>query len=499
MNGNVILRMQGIRKSFAGVEALKGVDFEVRCGEIHSLIGENGAGKSTLVEILSGGLTRDKGEIILKGGPAALESPLAARRAGISIVHQKLAYVPYLSVAENICLGQKRVESSFATVSQQKMFAEARRVLILLDADVDPRALMVNLSMSQKQLVEIARGLSLDAEIYILDEPTSCLSDVEARHLFGIIKGLCNNGSSAIFISHRLDEVLKISDRITVLKDGEIVATLPAADASPGGLIQLMIGRRVENIFPTRTNPPGKRVGLTVRGLSRAPHLKTVDVDVREGEILGITGLLGSGMAELARAIFGADSRDTGEILLCGRPVNIRTPADAINLGIALVPGDRAKEGLILDLSVKDNITLANLNKVCNGLAIIQPSVEEKYCAQFVSSLKIRTPRVNQIVRFLSGGNQQKVMLAKWLFREANVFLFVEPTAGIDVGAKLDVYQLIATLADRGACVMFISSEFPEILGLSDRILVMREGQIVDEFNRGQGGEDRIHYAAAVA
>ncbi|MCC7054481.1 MAG: sugar ABC transporter ATP-binding protein [Gemmatimonadaceae bacterium] len=486
--GTVALQMHGIRKAFPGVQALAGVDLVVRCGEVHVLLGENGAGKSTLMKVLSGSVARDAGRIEVFGRDVDLASPRAARDAGIAIIHQELALVPQMTVAENVFLG--RAPARFGVVDQPRMVREATALLAQLGATIDPNALVGSLSIAQQQLVEIARALSLRARILIMDEPTSALTERETERLFGTIEGLTATGTAIIYISHRLDEIFAIGDRITVLRDGRHVATRDVQAADRRELVRLMADRDVEELVPAGTHTPGRPL-LRVEGLSRGEALSDVSFSVRAGEIVGFYGLLGAGRTEIARAVFGLEPFDRGTILVDGQPCEIRSPQDAIAAGIGFVTEDRQREGLVLERSVRDNVALPILSRLAR-LGVVHTRREQQAADTAVRDLRIRTPSTRQLAQHLSGGNQQKIVLAKWLATGARILFLDEPTRGIDVGSKQEIYQLIQDLARAGVAIVLMSSDLPEVLGLADRVLVMRAGRIAGQFTRSEATAERV-------
>ena len=489
-----LLEMNGISKSFPGVRALQDVSLEVRAGEVHALVGENGAGKSTLMRILGGIHQRDAGQIRLHGRPVEIPSPIHARQSGISFIHQELNLVPALSVAENIFLGRepRRVGG---LVDWPEMYARAGRLLADLGLAIDPRRRVGRLTVAEQQLVEIAKALSVEAELVIMDEPTAALTMEETERLFGFIQDLRARGVGVVYITHRLEEVFKVADRVTVLRDGQYVGTYAIAELPMDELIRLMVGRRLTEKFPKEAVPAGPPV-LEVRGLTVQGVFEDVSLTVHAGEILGIAGLIGSGKTEVAHAIFGALPLDRGEILLDGRPVVIRSPAEAIAHGIGLVTEDRKRLGLILQMSVRANITLPIVRRLGPSL-FIRRSDEDTLVVQAIRDLDMAVTSPEQLARNLSGGTQQKVVVAKWLQTHARVLLLAEPTRGIDVGAKVEMYRLMVELAKRGVGLVMISSEMPEILGMSDRILVMHEGRITAEFPRAEATQEKIMASAA--
>ncbi len=484
-----LLAVHRLSKRFPGVQALKEVDFDVRPGEVHVLLGENGAGKSTLVKILTGAQQRDEGEILWHGQPVEIPDPHTAQKLGISVIYQEFNLVPYMTVAENIFLG--REPGQRGVLDRAAMQQRARAILDELGVAVKTTARVADLGVAEQQMTEIAKALSLDAELIIMDEPTATLTDHEIAQLFQAIHRLRRRGVAIVYISHRLNEVAQVGDRVTVLRDGRRVATLEAQEASVETLIRLMVGHDLREQYPKQAVALGEEV-LRVEGLNRIGVLHDISFSLRRGEILGIAGLVGAGRTELARAIFGADPIDSGRISIHGRPVAIASPLQAIEHGIGLLPEDRKAQGLLLMQSVANNITLAALPRLFGGMRPLSPRMEAEVARRYINELRIRTPSETRLVRFLSGGNQQKVVIAKWLCSQSDVLIFDEPTRGIDVGAKVEVYNLMTELVRRGAAVMMISSDLPEVLGMSDRILVMRKGRIVGELSRAEATQERI-------
>ena len=472
-----LLRMRGIDKSFPGVHALRDVDLELRRGEVLALLGENGAGKSTLIKILGGAHSLDAGSIRIDGQDVEISSPVDARRAGIAVIYQEFNLVPALSASENIFLGQERSRAGFIRHRSERQ--QARELFRRLGVAIDPDARCGQLSVAQQQIVEIAKALSLDARIIVMDEPSATLTPQEVERLFVTIRELKSQGIGVIYITHRLDEIFEIADRVTVLRDGVEVDSGPVEGLTRSDLIEKMVGRKLENEFPkTRATIGAER--LVVEGLTRGSAVRDVSFSVRRGEVLGLTGLVGAGRTETARLIFGADRLERGSIFLDGEKVEFSTPRQAIRRGICLLSEDRKADGLILGLSVRENFGLPNLSEF-SRLGFVNGRHESRALANYVEKLDIKVPHQEQLVRNLSGGNQQKVVLAKWLERNCEVILFDEPTRGIDVGAKYEIYQLINELAAQGKALVMISSELPEVLGMSDRILVMHEGRITGE------------------
>ncbi|MDP3703104.1 MAG: sugar ABC transporter ATP-binding protein [Candidatus Omnitrophota bacterium] len=471
--------MRGISKSFPGVRALRDVKFDVRAGEVHALVGENGAGKSTLMRILGGVHQRDAGDIYLRGRPVVIPSPVHARQLGISIIHQELNQVPGLSVAENIFLGREPRRPG-GLVDWRAMYARADELLRGLGLPIDPRRRLRTLTVAEQQLVEIAKALSVEADLVIMDEPTAALTVEETERLFRFIRDLRARGVGVVYITHRLEEIFRIADRVTVLRDGQHVGTHAIAELTMDGLIRLMVGRQLTEKFPKEPVAPGPPV-LDVRGLSVKGVFSDVSFTVRRGEILGIAGLIGSGKTAVAHAVFGAIPVEAGEIYLDGRRVSARSPAEAIRLGIGLVTEDRKRLGLVLGMGVGANITLPVLPSL-DTAGFIHHAEEERLVRAAIRDLDMAVTSPDQRARNLSGGTQQKVVVAKWLQTRVKVLLLAEPTRGIDVGAKVEMYRLMVDLARKGVGIVMISSELPEILGMSDRILVMHEGRVTGEF-----------------
>ena len=486
------LELRGITKRFPGVVALNGVSLDVRAGEVHALLGENGAGKSTLIKTISGVYQPDAGEMHIEGRRVSIRRPHDAQALGISTIYQEFTLAPDMTVAENIFLGREplRVGPPLSIVDRKELIRRTRDVLASLELDVDPHATIRHLGVAQQQMVEIAKALSLDARLIIMDEPTATLTAHEIDRLFDAIGRLTRRHVAVVYVSHRLDEVKAICDRATILRDGTYMATVPVGSTSVDEMIRLMVGRDLKDKFPKTVVEPREEM-LRVEQLTRKGVLHGVSFSVRRGEIVGIAGLVGSKRTETARAIFGADPIDSGRIFLRGKPVLVRTPADAIANRIALVPEDRKRQGIFASLSVRENVVLSALRRFSRK-GILDLRRERQRAQESVSSLRVATPDLEKRLLDLSGGNQQKVVIAKWLNTDAEVFLFDEPTRGIDVGGKIEVYRLMGELLTRGAAIVMISSELPEILGLSDRILVMRDGRICGEFDRAEATEEKI-------
>jgi ABC-type sugar transport system ATPase subunit len=471
-----LLEMRAIDKSFPGVHALRGVDLDLRAGEVLALVGENGAGKSTLLKVLAGVHRPDTGTVHIAGSAVQLRDPVAAQRAGVAVIYQEFNLIPSLSARENVFLGK---ESRGGFLRHRAERVAARELFARLGVEIDPDTPCSQLSVAQQQAVEIAKALAADARILVMDEPSAALTPQEVGRLFGIIRDLKKRGIGIIYVSHRLDEVFAIADRVTVLRDGRHVATAAIADVTRDRLIEWMVGRTLESEFPERVCTIGDE-RLRVHGLCRGTKVRDVSFAIRAGEVLGLTGLVGAGRTETARLIFGAARRDSGTIELDGKPVTIKSPRDAIRRGICLLTEDRKAQGLVLGLSVRENFGLPNLPRLSHG-GFVAARRERAGIAAYISSLAIAVPTPEQPARLLSGGNQQKVVLAKWLEANASVLIFDEPTRGIDVGAKYEIYKLINTLAAQEKALLLISSELPEVLGMCDRILVMHDGRVTGE------------------
>ncbi|MBK7998704.1 MAG: sugar ABC transporter ATP-binding protein [Verrucomicrobia bacterium] len=469
--------MIGIEKSFPGVRAIKHGRLELLPGEVHALLGENGAGKSTLIKILAGAHRPDAGTIRIDGRPEEIHSPLDAQRLGIAVVYQEFNLVPALTARENIFLGREKTRGGFTSPGTERREAEAlfRRINIQIDPETPCR----DLTVAQQQCVEIAKALSQNARIIVLDEPSAVLTDREVEKLFAIIRDLQSHGIGIIYISHRLDEIFAIADRATVMRDGEYIDTQPVAQLTRERIIELMVGRKLDQEFPKQRAALGAE-RLVVRNLQRSDKVKDVSFHVHAGEVLALTGLVGAGRTETVRLIFGADQPDSGSIELDGKLLHLRGPRDAIRAGIGLLTEDRKAQGLVLGLSVRENFGLPNLPAFTSG-GFVQHQRERDAFAGYVETLRIKISDHDQLAKNLSGGNQQKVVLAKWLERHCDVIIFDEPTRGIDVGAKYEIYLLINQLAAQGKAILMISSELPEVLGMADRILVMHEGRITGE------------------
>ncbi|HAK45602.1 MAG TPA: D-xylose ABC transporter ATP-binding protein [Spirochaeta sp.] len=490
MSDQTILQMKNIEKLFPGVKALDNVTFSCRKGEVHALLGENGAGKSTLMKVLSSAYQPNAGEIWFKGELFRHTDPIAAQKAGIGIIYQEFNLVPYMTVVENIFLGREPLMNG-RLIDYKSMRKEAKKLLNGLGLDLNVNLKVQNLSVAQQQMIEIAKALSMNAELIVMDEPTATLTDREIDFLFGTIRSLKESGKTIIYISHRLEEIFEVCDRVTVLKDGKTVGTEDVSNLDKDKMIKMMVGRTLGEYYPERAHVKRGGKVLDVRNIKRSGVLDNVSFEAYEGEILGISGLVGAGRTELARAVFGADHIEDGKIYLDGDEVKINEPLKAIKMNIGFATEDRKQQGLILGLSVKKNISLTVLDTILKG-GLIQPKQEKELAERYVEILKIATPGVDAPVSGLSGGNQQKVVLAKWLAKDCKIIILDEPTRGIDVGAKAEIYNLMRKLADQGKVIIMISSELPEIIGVSDRILVMHSGKITGEFKAEEATEEKI-------
>ena len=478
-----MLKMVGVSKSFPGVKALDNVSLMAYGGEVTALMGENGAGKSTLMKILSGVYKKDEGKIFIEGREVEVKGIKSAEEAGITIIHQELSVLNNLTVSENIFLGNEK-HSKF-TGRINKMFLEQ------IGCDIDPNRLVSTLNVGEKQMIEIAKALTKNARIIIMDEPTTALTDVETENLFKVIENLRKKGIAIIYISHRMEEIFKICHRVEVLRDGKYAGSAEIKDIDNDKLIAMMVGRTIEDQFPYRDVKKGD-LALEVKNLSCKEGVKGASFTLRKGEILGIAGLMGSGRTELAKTIFGEYKRTSGEISLNGSPININCISDAINNGICYLSEDRKKEGCILGMSVGENMTLCNLKKYENKFKSLDKKEEAKDIEYYIKKINIKTPNKEQFIKNLSGGNQQKVILAKWLMLSPEVLIIDEPTRGIDVGAKKEIYELLNELKASGKAIIMISSDLPEVLGISDRIMVMSEGRISGELNRDEANQESI-------
>jgi len=493
MADEYLLRMEGISKAFPGVRALDDVHLEVIPGTVHALMGENGAGKSTLMKVLIGMYHPDRGSITFAGRPVVIPDTATALQLGISMIHQELSPIPEMEVFENIYLGREP-RNRLGLIDKRRMIAQTRELFARWEIDINPRAVMKQLSVAQTQMVEIAKAISYDARLIIMDEPTSAITEREVDHLHRMIRSLKSTGVAVIYITHKMDEVFRIADRVTVFRDGRHVATVPAAELDRAKLISLMVGRELTHMFPKEHAEIGEVV-LSVRGLTRKGKVENVSFDVRRGEILGIAGLMGAGRTEILEGIFGVAKVDAGEIVLNGKPVRIREPGDAIGAGLGLLTEDRKLTGIMGVLSVRDNMTIASLGRF-SPTGILNRRRMDAACKAQREALAIKTPTLDQLIKLLSGGNQQKVLVSRWLLTSPDVLMIDEPTRGIDVGAKAEIHRLMSQLAGEGKAIIMVSSEMPEILGMSDRVIVIHEGRIAGEFTRAEVTQEKIMAAA---
>ncbi|MFW6274001.1 MAG: sugar ABC transporter ATP-binding protein [Halanaerobium sp.] len=489
MAAKKVLEMKNITKTFPGVKALDRVNFSLQKGEVHALLGENGAGKSTLMKVLNGIHQRDEGEIILRGEPVEFEGTKEAQKAGLAIIHQELELIPYLNVAENIFLGREEKKGVF--INYKKLYRKTEEVLEMLGVNIDPKARIKDLNIGSQQMVEIAKAVSQDADILVMDEPTSSLTSQEIEILFELIERLKKRDIAIVYISHRLEEVFEICDRVTVLRDGQFVGEVKTSETDEDELIKMMVGRTIEDRFPEMKFNAGEEI-LRVENLSVPNEIINASFSLHKGEILGIAGLMGSGRTELAKAIFGVFKEKSGSIYYRGNKLVIDSPADAIDNNIYYLSEDRKEEGLILGLSVAGNISISVLKTLLNASTFIDSPAEKKLAKKYIKDLNIKTPSEKQLVKNLSGGNQQKVVISKLLSTKPEVVIFDEPTRGIDVGAKREIYNLMQDLVDEGVAVILISSELPEVLNLSSRVLVMHEKEIMGELDAAEADQEAV-------
>lgn len=494
----ILVQIEDLVKTFPGVQALCNARFELRAGEVHALMGENGAGKSTMMKILSGIYPKDSGTITYLGKETEIDSPRAAQHLGINIVHQELNLMAHLSAAQNMFIGREPRKAGGLLLDEKKLNEQALDYFRMLNLDLDPRVRIGDLTVARQQMVEIAKALSFNSRVLILDEPTAALTNSEIDELFRIIRDLKAKGVGIVYISHKMDELKQITDRVTVMRDGQYVGTVPTAETSMDTIISMMVGR---TLFDTGRNTVGAEEGevvLEVRRLNRGRAIRDVSFRVRRGEILGFAGLMGAGRTEVARAVFGADPVDSGEVLVKGRRVHISHPRHAVAHGIGYLSEDRKRYGLALGMDVATNAVLANLAAFKAPGGWMRDRLLRGTAEGYVTSLRIKTPGIGQRVKFLSGGNQQKVVIAKWLNRDCDVLIFDEPTRGIDIGAKQEIYKLLQELAETGKAIIMISSELPEVLRMSHRIAVMCEGRITGELSGEEATQEKIMYLATL-
>ncbi|MHB8073257.1 sugar ABC transporter ATP-binding protein [Desulfosporosinus fructosivorans] len=499
MNDQFILEMENIRKSFPGVQALKNAQLKVRRGTVHTLMGENGAGKSTLVKILVGFYHMDHGRIVFDGQEVNVKNGNSALHLGISMIFQELNPIPNMTVKENIFIGREPRLGKTPLIDKKMLIKNTMNLFKKFEIDdFSPNDKMSDLSVAKTQMVEICKAISYNSKLIIMDEPTSALSEKECEHLFKIVRNLKKEGVSFIFISHKMDEVFKISDDITVFRDGEYICTEPIANMTKHKLIELMVGRQITDVFPKEYSVIGE-TALELRNLTKKGLFADVSFDAKKGEILGIAGLMGAGRTELMESVFGYRKLDSGEVYVNKLKVKIKTPRDAIRSKMALICEDRKSKGLFLPLNVRDNMIMASLGSFKSGFFLDKKKIT-KVCLESIERFNIKTPSLNQIINNLSGGNQQKVLVSRWLINEPDIIILDEPTRGIDVGAKVEIYKFISSLARQGKCIIMISSELPEILGMSDRIVVMHEGRVTGILDRSQATQETImNHAMGIA
>ena len=498
MDSEYLLEMINISKTYPGVKALNNVSFKLRKGSVHVLVGENGAGKSTLMKSIAGLEQPDEGNILIRGEKVRFSTPRESLKMGISMIHQELSPVPEMTIAENLFLGRQIHFKGTNIIDYKKMNEQSKELLLNVGLKQEPHKKMQTLTVAETQMVEIAKAISYHSEIIIMDEPSSAITDREVDILFKIINDLRKQGRGIIYISHKMDEIFRIADDITVLRDGEYIGTYPATEINDSQLIKKMVDRELKEIFPTRQVRMTETI-FSVRNLTLNGVFKNISFDVRSGEILGIAGLMGAGRTEVVESIFGIRKLDQGDIFLKGEKIRIKRPKDAIRLGLALITEDRKRQGLIMPLSVKENLTLSFLKRICWFNFLLDRKKECSIASEYIELLKIKTPHLNQLVETLSGGNQQKVVIGKWLMMNPKILILDEPTRGIDIGAKTEIYHLMKDLSEQGVSIIFISSELPEIIGMSDRIIVFHEGGISGELNgRGAMQEEIMKYATGL-
>jgi ribose transport system ATP-binding protein len=486
-----LVYMEGIEKHFPGVHALNQARFELLAGEVHALVGENGAGKSTLMKVLTGVYMKDAGRIVYKGKEVDISNPKMAQNLGISIIHQELNLMPHLTVAQNIYIGREPRKSLKLFLDEKELNEQVQKLFQRMNLQMDPRVKVSELTVAKQQMVEIAKALSFNSEVLIMDEPTAALTDTEIDDLFRIIHQLRESGVGIVYISHRMEELKRITDRITIMRDSCYMDTLETKDATIDQIISLMVGREIYTSTPS-VEKADQEIVLEVRNLKRGSVINDVSFHLKKGEILGFAGLMGAGRTEVARAIFGADRIDSGEISMHGKKVHIKSPKDAVEHGIGYLSEDRKQFGLLVGMDVETNIAISSYRKLRNWVGWMNDSRMNSTAEQYVASLRVKTPSVKQKVKFLSGGNQQKVVIGKWLNRDCQILIFDEPTRGIDIGAKSEIYKLLDELAEQGKSIIMISSELPEILRMSHRVMVMCEGRITGELSNSEATQEKI-------
>ncbi len=489
---DILVSMEGIEKSFPGVHALNQCRFELRAGEVHALLGENGAGKSTMMKVLAGIYAPDAGRILYKGKEVTIAGPRAAQALGISMIHQELNLMPHLTLAQNVFIGREPRRGVRFWLNEGALNAQTEQLFQSMHLNLDPRTKVADLTVAKQQMVEIAKALSYNSAVLIMDEPTAALTEAEIDELFRMINQLRERGVGIVYISHRLEEIKRICDRITIMRDGRYINTVGAQEVTIDQIISMMVGRTIYESAPEVPATANQETVLEVKGVNRAGVLKDINFTLKKGEILGFAGLMGAGRTEVARAVFGADRIDTGEIYVQGRRVQIKTPRDAVRYGIGYLSEDRKRYGLALGMDVESNVVLAAFKKFFGRLGWVNRSKTRSTAQQYVETLAIKTPTIQQRVRNLSGGNQQKVVIGKWLTADTDILIFDEPTRGIDVGAKSEIYKLLNDLAHQGKSIIMISSELPEILRMSHRIIVMCEGRITGELSAAEATQETI-------
>lgn len=490
--GDILALMEGIDKSFPGVHALDQAKFELRAGEVHALVGENGAGKSTLMKVLAGVYAKDAGRILYLGKEVEIHTPRAAQHLGISMIHQELNLMPHLTLAQNVFVGREPRRGIRFVLDENRINAQTQELFDSMHLKLDPRTKVADLTVARQQMVEIAKALSFNSQVLIMDEPTAALTEAEIEELFRMIRQMSDKGVGVVYISHRLEELKQIADRITVMRDGRYVDTVDAQTTTIDRIISMMVGRTIYESSPEIPEHPSEEVALEVKNLNQGNLVKDVSFALKKGEILGFAGLMGAGRTEVARAVFGADPIDSGEVYVRGKKVNIKHPRDAVRHGIGYLSEDRKRYGLALGMDVESNIVLASFQKFLGLLGVVNSGKMRQTGQQYVQTLSIKTPSLQQRVKNLSGGNQQKVVIGKWLTADTDILIFDEPTRGIDVGAKSEIYRLLNDLAQQGKAIIMISSELPEILRMSHRIVVMCEGRITGELSAAEATQERI-------
>ncbi|MHC6204035.1 sugar ABC transporter ATP-binding protein [Breznakiellaceae bacterium SP9] len=496
MSSPFLVKMENIEKSFPGVHALSQCRFELLPGEIHGLVGENGAGKSTLMKVLAGVYSKDAGTITIRGEQVEIPNTRYAQSKGISIIHQELNLMKHLTAAQNIFIGREQKKGAPFLVDDAEINRKAAELFKLINLNLDPKTLVAELTVAQQQMIEIAKALSFNADVLIMDEPTSALSDTEIEELFKVIRDLRTQGKGIVYISHRMDELHQICDRITVMRDGHYIATNPMKELTTDKIIEQMVGREIYETNHPHEDTSKNEIVLEAKGLNRGNIVKDVSFQLHKGEILGFAGLLGAGRTETMRLVFGADPMESGEVYVNGKKVTIRQPKDAVKHGIGYLSEDRKRYGVLLGMSVRINTVMASLHNFLKPLGIIDEAKSKRVTSEYVQKLNTKTPSIDQLVKNLSGGNQQKVVVGKWLVRDSNILIFDEPTRGIDVGAKSEIYKLLNELADQGKSIIMISSELPEILRMSHRVVVMCEGRVTASLGAGECTQEKImHYA----